>query len=315
MGLFFKKKKANNEDVNSKNIEILDLDDSSKSKDKVVNTLEERKNNRIILLSVGIILLFVLLLPSIVKIFKKDSLNNYGSGTSNENTNSSGYCIIGSKDASMNTKNIQFYNFNKTSDNNISFSYRSSSIITDYKSLGLYFELYNKENQLIFRTAFNPTEKIQKNIVYSYNIKVNDLLYKEAVSSSISSLTKLKSSPDEYLLCSKTTTDESFKLVEENEYGFYKTALVIYNSSSVAFPLPTTTEENKDKYNTIFKTNYNDLKKSNITDIRVENNKLIYSIDLLKIDLLNSNYKLLYNLASAKRTIKIEEEAKGWSCE
>ena len=86
MGLFKKRKKENIEEKKETEVEVVSLDDNKpeievldldKKDEKIVNTLEFRKENRLLLLIVISLIIFVILLPTITSWIDKKSIFSY----------------------------------------------------------------------------------------------------------------------------------------------------------------------------------------------------------------------------------------------
>ena len=180
MGLFRKKVKSETKDnTNIDGIEIVDLEGSN---DKVVNTLEQRKEFKIaIIIGVGV-LLFALLLPKITSIFTKDSIFTYTDEVNDvvNNKTVDGMLEIGKEEGSITAKKVKFYNPLKRTNNQISVTYLPNIGINDVDGLNLYVEIYNSNKNLIARVKFTNIEKLDRKVQGNYKIDMNETLYKEA---------------------------------------------------------------------------------------------------------------------------------------
>lgn len=107
---------------NEDNIEIVDLSNEG----GVVNTLEQKKENKFTIIILAVILVFAILLPTISGIFNPKD-NTIDNTKPNEikytETTKDGLLTIGKETGNITAKNVRFYNFSKQSGNIISFIY------------------------------------------------------------------------------------------------------------------------------------------------------------------------------------------------
>jgi len=303
-------------------IEIIEFDTNENKSEKVVNTLEERKNNRIIIIIVIAIALFAFILPSLTKIFNKDSNQNY-SETVDKNSQTNlinGFIQIDKTDSNIVFKNIKFYNFIKRGNDTISYNYKASSIIKNVKSLNIYIEIYNSSEKLIYREEFFPSNKIEKGPVNTSNIKLNSLLYKEAYFVKIVEMDNNSKNVDNSLICTKNFVDDIYDVTYTIKYNFTSESLLSYEVDRKVTIIENPTSENteitdKNKYNDIFFKEQADIENTNVTSINRDDNHINYIIDLRTLDLKESEYEVLYKIGTIYRTIELVEESDGWICE
>lgn len=319
--LFKKNKKTNNKDkLEANNIEFVDLENDNKS--EIANTLEQRINYKIIIICVFVVVIFVLLLPTITSIFDTSSPENYTNDVNNNSSNNlvNGYIQIDRNDSNMTVNDVRFYNFTKRSNNTISYNYKAEKAIKNTPSLKLYIEIYNRSETIIYREMFNPSLEIEKGPVLSSTIMLDPNLYKEAYYVKVVEITTDDAIITNSITCEKQFIDGLFNVDYRIKYNFGENALLSYEVtrnvtiSEQEEGVETTEEVNLEKYNDLFYQEEADISNTNVTDYFREDNYLQYTIDLRTIDLQDSNYKLLYNIGTVERTVKVIEEANGWSC-
>ena len=319
--LFKKNKKTNNKDkLEANNIEFVDLENDNKS--EIANTLEQRINYKIIIICVLVVVIFVLLLPKITSIFDTSSPENYINNVNNNSSNNlvNGYIQIDRNDSNMTVNDVRFYNFTKRSNNTISYNYKAEKAIKNTPSLKLYIEIYNRSETIIYREMFNPSLEIEKGPVLSSTIMLDPNLYKEAYYVKVVEITTDDAIITNSITCEKQFIDGLFNVDYRIKYNFGENALLSYEVtrnvtiSEQEEGVETTEEVNLEKYNDLFYQEEADISNTNVTDYFREDNYLQYTIDLRTIDLQDSNYKLLYNIGTVERTVKVIEEANGWSC-
>ncbi len=319
--LFKKNKKTNNKDkLEANNIEFVDLENDNKS--EIANTLEQRINYKIIIICVLVVVIFVLLLPTITSIFDTSSPENYTNDVNNNSSNNlvNGYIQIDRNDSNMTVNDVRFYNFTKRSNNTISYNYKAEKAIKNTPSLKLYIEIYNRSETIIYREMFNPSLEIEKGPVLSSTIMLDPNLYKEAYYVKVVEITTDDAIITNSITCEKQFIDGLFNVDYRIKYNFGENALLSYEVtrnvtiSEQEEGVETTEEVNLEKYNDLFYQEEADISNTNVTDYFREDNYLQYTIDLRTIDLQDSNYKLLYNIGTVERTVKVIEEANGWSC-
>lgn len=287
-------------------IEIVDL-----TNDKIENTLETRKENRIIFLIIGFIVLFVLLLPTFTGIFKKTNrtiTTNAGKIVSKDTND--GFLEIGSENGSITALKIQFYSFHKRTDNTISYVYLSDSSYKNIKELNIYIEIYNNKKSIIYRELFNPSENIERSRNTAY-IKLNESLYSEAAYAKITILEKTDFNVlDKSLVCRKKIISDIYTIDSTVTYNFSTNGLINYTVNKTA-EITDKNSETSDSL-TVFNNEKDLLEKYNFSDFDFTDSKIKYTVDLI-----NGNYegyKLLYPLGSTIRKIKLQEESSNWSC-
>ena len=312
MNIFKKKPKKQN--INE-DIEIVDLDS-----DKVVNTLEERKELRTAILIGVIILIFILLLPKLVSIFSKDSIFSYTDKV-NEVVNSEtidGMLEIGKEKGYITAKNVKFYNPRKTTDNQISITYLPLTGIKNIDDLNVYIEIYNSNKEIVSRVKFSNIDKLERKVQGNYKIDINETIYKEA---KYFKATIIKASEfdkiNDTLTCKYSFTHNNIKVDYERKYNFTKSGLLSYSINKTITKLDETSLDNTtlEEYKKLFTTENENLKKTNIEDITLTDSSINYTVNLSTLKLGKSSYKKIYEQGSINRQIELSEAKMNWMCE
>lgn len=318
MGLFRKKVKSETkENTNIDGIEIVDLESSN---DKVVNTLEQRKEFKIaIFIGIGV-LLFALLLPKITSIFTKDSIFTYTDEVNEivNNKTVDGMLIIGKEEGSITAKKVKFYNPLKRTNNQISVTYLPDTVIKDVDKLNLYVEIYNSNKNLISRVKFTNIEKLERKVQGNYKIDMNETIYKEAEYLKVTIIKDEEfSNITDNLTCIYENIEGNAKVYYKRIYNFTNNGLLSYTVSKSVSKIDVNNVDNTiiEKYTKLFSTENDVLKKTNIDGINLTDNSIEYTVNLSTLELNNSSYKKLYEQGSIKRQIELSEENLKWMCE
>lgn len=313
-------------------VEILELDDEKKP---IENTLETRKENRIMLVILIGIIAFALFLPSIADLFSKNEpLTNEPEIKDIESSDTiDGMLAIGKEKGYIIAKKIKFYNFLKKGENKINVVYLPESTIKDVNEKNIYIEFYNSGKKLINRVKFESDEKLGRKVQGTYSIEVNESIYAEAKYGKIVIIEDESwGLADSFLQCSKLFKDGDFNVEYRNTYHFSSDGLIDYYVGKRAYvgdefikecigeDCPennNNNEENQvadDKYKKAFKKEGEELAKTNASELYYDYQSISYLIDLKEYDPGTSDYKLLYKLGSVSKQVKLTEEANGWTC-
>lgn len=331
MGLFKKTKEKNIEEKNNNGVEVVSLDDSKsnievldldKKEDKVVNTLEFRKENRLLIIIVVLLILFVIFLPTITSLLDKKSIFSYNKQVQEiiNNKTVDGMLEVGKEEGSITVKNIRFYNPSKRTNNEISLVYLPESSIKDVNNLNIYIELYNSNKMVVYRTKFTSDDKLERKVHGTINMKVNEMIFKEATYAKATIIKEedFKES-DEVLICTKKFTDEEYEVSYKTTYNFSTKGLINYQVNKIATRKNSDEEsvegeEKTNKYAEEFKSEAEMINKTNIEEITYDEESITYTVDLFTFDAKKSDFAPSYALGNVKRQIKLGEEANKWSC-
>jgi len=318
MGLFKKKTKQiiNEENKISNDVEILDFT----SEENQNETIEKKKERKTLFIILGVIIAFIVILPIFTKLFSKTSVSNYNSEMKEitENKTINGLIEIDKEEGNIIAKKIKFYNFRKTTNNEINVTYLPSTKIKDVDSLNIYIELYNSNKKIISRTKFTSDTDLERKVQGIYTLKLNEVIYQEA---SYGKIVLIKENEwgktNETLTCTTTLIDDNFDVNYTITYNFSELGLQNYNVKRKAsikeredVGIEELPEETINKYTNIFKRESEELSKFGITDIFLDESSLEYDIDFNK----ENTYKGTYIQGNTIREIKLNERKAGWSC-
>ncbi len=290
------------------NIEIVDLSNEG----RVVNTLEQKKENKFTIIILAVILVFAMLLPTISGIFNpKDNTidNTKPSEIKYTETTKDGLLTIGKETGNITAKNVRFYNFSKQSGNIISFIYLPEDEIKNVNEFNLFIQLYDEKKSVIYRTKFTSDTVLSRRVSETYNLNTNSEIYKNAVYASIVILKDTDFSVvDNIMVCKYTTTDGNYNITNKVTYNFSKNGLASYevDNSVVKIGL-----EESDVYKDGFQKEASYLKE-NVENLTVTDTSIKYKLNLVTYS--SQEYSPLYKLGTTIKEIKTNEENNNWSC-
>lgn len=301
-------------------LEIVELD----KQEKIENTLETRKENKLLFIIIGVIILFALLLPTITRIFRKTSIFSYTSEVediTSKGTTAEGLLEIGSdSDGSITVKNIQFYSFRKESNNVISFVYLPGSAINKVAEENIFVELYNNKKNPIYRTKFAVDSKLERKVRGTYRLELNENIYGEATYAKVVILNEkdfvIESSA---LTCTIEEKNTDYNLISTVVYNFSTNGLTSYIitkekedlviDETITNEVVTENEETDEENTTIFDEEVNEIK-DYVENLEYDETMLTYKVDLLNGSLSST----LFDLGNTPRQIKLASESDNWSC-
>lgn len=293
---------------NEDNIEIVDLSNEG----GVVNTLEQKKENKFTIIILAVILVFAILLPTISGIFNPKD-NTIDNTKPNEikytETTKDGLLTIGKETGNITAKNVRFYNFSKQSGNIISFIYLPEDEIKNVNESNLFIQLYDEKKNIIYRTKFTSDTVLSRKISGTYNLNTNGEIYKNAFYASIVILKDTDFSVvDNIMVCKYTTTDGNYNIINKVTYNFSKNGLASYevDKSVVKIGL-----EESDVYKDSFQKEASYLKE-NVENLTVTDTNIKYKLNLVTYS--SQEYSPLYKLGTTIKEIKTNEENNNWSC-
>lgn len=341
MGLF--RKKTIIEDKNnasqtdlSNEIEIVDFSSDT----NVVNTIETKKEKKVLIIILCSIIFTALLLPTVTNIFKKPNKIITQTPVVSDivyNDTVNNKLEINVTKGNIVVKDIKFYNFSKKNDNQITLLYLPNREIEDVNEENIYIELYNKNNVVTYRTKFINNKKLLKKNVGVINLNVTDDIYEESIYGSLRIIKDEEfNSVTDILVCNHTDVKDSYNYTEKRTFNFSDNGLISYEiNKSVEYKEvdnSQTEEEINDSenaqieneesiqqpiVNTInfeesFKKEAEILSKEGVLDLTYDKNMLEYKVELLTFK--SNDIKVLYNLSSTKREIKYKHEKESWDC-
>ena len=293
-------------------VEVLDLDSPN---EPLKNTLEERKENRIIFIILIVLVLFVLALPKVMSWFNKSSIFSY-SNTVNEVTSKDtidGMLEIGKEKGSITAKNIQFYNFTKRRNNEISVVYLPTTGIKKVNEMNIYIELYNSSKNIIYRTQFTSNTKLERKVQGIFTLKVLDDIYKDAKYAKIEVINEKDwGKPTKALTCTNETTKSKYTLTEKVTYNFSEKGLINYKVSK---KVKGNVEDTENPFLESIHDESKIISNTNISDLNYDEDFIEYTVILKELEVKKSGYIPLHSHGSILRTVKLEETSKKWKCE
>ena len=319
-GIFKKKTKGEENYTNEPKettidgVEVLDFDNN-----KPVTNLEEKKENRTIILILIIILVFALALPKVTSWFKKSSIFSY-TDTVNDVVNDKtvdGMLQIGKEEGSITAKNVKFYNFKKGSNSSISVVYLPETAIKDVDKSNIYIELYNSKKTIIYRTKFTSTTKLERKVQRTFNFKVLEDTYKDAKYAKITVIKEQEwGTPNKNLVCTKEATKSGYTLTEKITYNFSDLGLINYKVSKRSIKNQEDTDTQvENPFSKDIEKESKMIDKTNIKDLNSDESSIEYSVDLANLELGTSGYTPLHAHGNIYRTVRLEELYNGWVCE
>lgn len=289
------------------NIEIVDLSNEG----RVVNTLEQKKENKFTIIILAVILVFAMLLPTISGIFNpKDNTidNTKPSEIKYTETTKDGLLTIGKETGNITAKNVQFYEFKKNGVM-ITFKYLPQDEIKNVNEANLFIQLYDEKKNVIYRTKFTSDNVLNRKVIVNSSLSTNSEIYKNAVYASIVILKDTDFSVvDNIMVCKYTTTDGNYNITNKVTYNFSKNGLASYevDNSVVKIGL-----EESDVYKDGFQKEASYLKE-NVENLTVTDTSIKYKLNLVTYS--SQEYSPLYKLGTTIKEIKTNEENNNWSC-
>lgn len=267
---------------------------------EVIQTAPKSKASNIILIIFVILLIvFVFNIDTVITMYDqyKNGMNPSSPINNNTNNLTDGLILIDDNTSSIRVNDIKFYNFRKSIGKGITFSYEVLAKADDAKELGIYIELYNSEKEIIYKTLFNPSQKLEKDTVRTYTIEVEDDIYDKA----FYALAKVYTEEDQAKTLSLTCK------LEDNNYSYKNTFNFVNNGLSTYSVEKTFKTEDAQKK---LETEFEELKEKN--NAVLEDGTLKYTVNL---DNDNGDLVLLFEKDTTLKIIKDNLTSKEWNCE
>lgn len=303
--------------------------DTSKAPEvAVINTTKEKKGGSTLLIVLLVLLvLFVFNMNTVINLFNNiyNSIFSKQEVVKNPNDGDNlldGYILI-NEDSSVETDNIKFYAFKKN-DDVLSFTYNASQKIEDVAILSIFIELYNANKEVLYKEIFNVKPGIDKEVVKSYQIVLEDDIKASVYYARIRKYTDAEYNSTQTLTCSQNLSEGDIKATYNITYNFKNNELMSYNVSKEATQsIPTaqtnidettnnegiTTEVEKNKYEIEIENEYSSLPAS--INGNLTNGKLTYTVNLENEI---ADYIPLYKKGAIITVVKMKETDKGWVC-
>lgn len=259
---------------------------------EVINTKKVSTSNVGVFIIVILLILFIFNVDKLASLYDKYMVSSSLTTNNNSSDNlSSGYIQIGEASSSKKVNDITFNNFKKTGNNLITFNYNSAYSYEVGQSLGIYIELYDSSKQLLYRTSFMPTVKIDKDTTIQHEISLpSDKLYSGSYYANVA---VLSNESTKTLVCTSTKDNFNYR----NEYTFSNDMLTSYEISKEY------TGQEEDK---TLETEFTSLDSS--YNATYQNNVLKYTV--------NANMsEAEYTNGVSSYFVKSGQEAKEWKCE
>lgn len=276
-----------------------------------LNTNKKKSGNFLFFLVVIILLVATFFIDNVVNLLTEDNfkyLNGITPDTSSSNL-INGFIKVGENNSFIKLEKVKFYNFKQAAINTVTLDYVSDKSISKPENLEIYIELYNSNQELLYKEPFNPEEKIENGVVSQYSMYVTNDVYLSVFYAKVTQYTKAEKASVQTLTCSYNVKNNNIEVIYKNTYSFINYELASY-SVSKSFTSSTENAETE-KYNTEIKNEYLEIEKYNITN-NYKDNLLTYSIDLNNYP---EGYAPLYTKGTVAKTIQNKEKLKKWTCE
>ena len=275
-----------------------------------VNTNKKKSGNFLFFLVIIILLVITFYLDNVVDYLTEDNYK-FLNGITNEASSGNlvnGFIKVSEETSFIKIEKIKFYNFKQTTKNTIAFDYVSSKNISNPQNLEIYIEIYNSNQELLYKELFNPNEKIETDVVSQYKMQVSDDAYSLVFYAKVKVYTKEEKASKQTLTCSHTVKNENIELIYKNTYNFINNELSSYDVSKSY----TTNKESadKEKYKTEINNEYLNITKYKIVN-NYKENLLTYSVDLNNYP---EGFTPLYNKGTFMTAVKNKETIKKWTC-
>lgn len=290
------------------NMKLPELDNNQ----KVIETVKKKPTSSI----PYIIILLIIAFFCVINIEKVtdfiDSLtkkNNPVVVVNNPDNLVKGYIKINDNTSNIKVDKIKFYNFIKDDKNKVlNFSYVPESKQDNINSKNIYIELYDIDENLIYKTQLLNDEVIYSNEIKIQSISLNADIYTSSYYAYVSSYTSEELNKETILSCTYNETD-NYSLSYKNIYHFKNDMLISYDVSKQISYINET--DMTKKYKNEIEIENNLLKEHSINS-NYDNNTLTYNIDLNN-DL--NGFIPLYELNTTYYIVKNKDIEKKWNCE
>ena len=266
----------------------------------------------------GLIIVVILLVLSVIYIddiitFVQSNIlttNPIGVGPSNGDNLVDGYLILNDTTASAKVGSIKFYNFKKHPKTlSVSLNYVSDFDYKDVSTKLIFIEFYNSEKEMIYRYLFSSPQKVEKFVVRTYTIELDEELYNEAYFANIKIHSESDVLKSTKLSCTYENSNDNYKEKYKRDYIFKNDMLVSYSVNKSVEVI---------KENSNSKKVLDNLKKENegLMNAGISStykvNSLLYNVNLV---VPNDKYVPIYIKNTSSDYIKNKEVAKKWICE
>ena len=276
-----------------------------------LNTSKRKNSNFLFFLIIIILLVVTFFIDNVVDFLTKDNYQ-YLNGITPDSSSSNlvnGFIKVGENNSFIKLEKVKFYNFRQAAQNTVSLDYVSDKTISKPENLDIYIELYNSNQELLYKELFNPEEKIENGVVTQYRMYVANDVYLSVFYAKVIVYTKEEKASTQTLTCTFSVKNNNVEVIYKNTYDLINYELISYDVSK-SFTSSTENAESE-KYKTEIKNEYLEISKYSIANT-YKDNLLTYSIDLNNYP---EGYTPLYDKGTVVKTIQNKEKLKKWTCE
>lgn len=277
-----------------------------------LNTSSNKKSsNLLFFIAIIVLLLVTFFIDDVVDLLTEDNYQ-YVNGITPDSTSNNlvnGFIKVGENNSFMKLNKVKFYDFKQASDGTISLTYVSDKNISKPENLDIYVELYNSNQELLYKELFNPDTKVENGVVTLYSIYVTNDVYLATFYAKVVEYTKEEEKSSQTVVCTFKISNSLINLLYTNTYHFTNYKLDSYDVSKTYTSDSSNAET--EKYKSVLAEEHATLEKYSITSNYTES-LLTYSIDLNNYP---EGYTTLYKLNTVPLTIKNKEKLKDWTCE
>lgn len=279
----------------------------------VISTNRGKKGGGAVVIVIVLALIFFVLnidkAEDIYNKYIKDYILFDKSGAKVDNLNG-GFIQVDDPNSFDTLDGVKFYNFNTLEKNKLALNYKSDTDQKDASNLDIYIEIYDVNKDLIYKELFDPKKEVKKNTVREYNIELSSDIYEKIKYAKIKKYTNEEKTKTSKLTCTLIEETDKYNINYKNVYYFTNDGLTTYDVSEEIVPKEGQEESSEVKE---YKTNMEKAKEELVeVDPTYLNGKLEYTVDTSKNF---KNYKLVEDLHTTTKMVRVREEKKKWKCE
>ena len=285
----------------------------------VINNSRNKTGGFAIIVIIGLVILFIFNIDYFIELYDEymvPKIIDPSGGNEPESSDNlvGGYLLIGNSETNMTLDNIKFYNFKKSDNTSLTYSYVSSEKYSDASTLNLYIEVYDADKNLLYRTKFVPEEVVEKDTVSTKPIKLENDVYDSMFYALIKKIDSQANKESTKLTCTLEDEDSDVTVKYVNIYNFSNGELSSYEVSKKVTTKPVENSEEKDYSNNKFvkelKSENEEVSKEFTTTY--DTYSLEYKVDYSKEII---SFIPLYTKGTTTIRIKNKEQLKKWKCE
>lgn len=285
----------------------------------VINNSRNKTGGFAIIVIIGLVILFIFNIDYFIELYDEymvPKIIDPSGGNEPESSDNlvGGYLLIGNSETNMTLDNIKFYNFKKSDNTSLTYSYVSSEKYNDASTLNLYIEVYDADKNLLYRTKFVPEEVVEKDTVSTKPIKLENDVYDSMFYALIKKIDSQANKESTKLTCTLEDEDSDVTVKYVNTYNFSNGELASYEVSKKITTKPVDDSGEKDYSNNKFvkelKSENEEVSKEFTTTY--DTYSLEYKVDYSKEII---GFIPLYTKGTTTIRIKNKEQLKKWKCE